>query len=246
MLRLFYATAAAFGRLLSRVRRLLSAIRRRLRPRILLLCFMLLASAVLAINVRLILTGDPMMYSVSSAPQKQAALILGARILGKNTVSHILADRLETGIALYNAGKVQKLLISGDHGQRNYDEVNVMRRYLLASGIPPEDIFMDHAGFDTYDSVYRAKEVFGVESMLIVTQRFHLYRGLFIARSLNIDAAGVDSSLREYNAETQLRNDFREVLARVKAYADVLLVAKPTFLGTKMPISGDGRMTIDE
>ncbi len=205
------------------------------------------AFLVLAVNVYMILNGERFIEKDAAAfTHKQVALIPGARILGKNTVSYILADRLDAGIELYRAGKVDKLLVSGDHGQPEYDEVNVMRRYLLAAGIPARDIFMDHAGFDTYDSVYRAQAIFGVKSMIIVSQRFHLYRAIYIAQALDIDVAGMDATHRDYGDKTMLHNDVRETMARVKAFFDVLLHIGPTYLGVQIPITGDGRLTNDQ
>ncbi len=232
-----------FQRLRSALLRLLSL----LTPSVLLLVTLLMFSIVLTINMLIIGSSSRFIYDDQlKVPKKQAALILGAQILGKNAVSAVLADRLETGIALYRGGKVKKILVSGDHGQPNYDEVNVMRRYLLAAGIPPQDIFMDHAGFDTYDSMYRARDVFHAESVIIVTQRFHLYRAVFIARALGLDAVALDATRRQYAERTTLHNDLREILARVKAFADVLFHSQPTYLGTSIPLSGDGRMTSDE
>lgn len=197
----------------------------------------------LAINAYIVLSAQSSLYTeFSEVPAKQAALVLGAQVRG-NTASAILSDRLETAAELYREKKVQKILVSGDHGSKYYDEVDVMRKNLLAEGIPAQDIFMDHAGFDTYDSVYRAKEIFGVESVIIVSQTFHLPRALFIADALGVDAVGMSANRQEYRWSTIIRNNARESLARIKALGDILRNAKPLTMGDSIPITGDGTVT---
>jgi len=151
-----------------------------------------------------------------------------------------LRDRLDLGYELYALGKAKKILVSGDHGRKNYDEVNAMKDYLMEKGVPREDIFMDHAGFNTYDSMYRAKEIFGVERLLICTQDFHIARAVYTARRLKIDAYGF--SCEDGGINTKL-NKMRESLARIKAVFDTTVKRKPKYLGDKIPISGDGRLT---
>ena len=170
-------------------------------------------------------------------------LVLGAGVHG-TTLSHMLEDRVLTGISLYELGSAPKLLMSGDHGQDNYDEVNAMKDYAKNKGVPSEDIFMDHAGFSTYESMYRAKEIFGVEKIIIVTQEYHLYRAIYDAQALGIEAYGVSSDYFRYSG--QLYRDFREVLARVKDYGYTLVKPKPTYLGDTIPINGDGNITNDK
>lgn len=181
---------------------------------------------------------------VEQAQPAQVALVLGARVYKNNQPSDILSDRLDTAIALYENGTVEKLLLSGDNGQEEYDEVNVMREYVLDAGIDPEDVFLDHAGFDTYDSIYRAKQVFLADSAILVTQDFHLPRALYIAAALELDAQGVSADKQHYvNADYQER---REKLARIKAYYNVLANSKPRFSGGVYPLTEDGRITWDE
>lgn len=153
----------------------------------------------------------------------------------------LLADRLQRGVEVYKAGASPKILMSGDHGQTDYDEVNVMKQYALDEGISEADIFMDHAGFSTYESMYRAKEIFDVDKMIIVTQKYHLSRAVFIANKLGIEAYGVASDYRTFGG--QFGRDCREVLARVKDIFTVIIKPKPTFLGEAIPISGDGTAT---
>ena len=166
---------------------------------------------------------------------KQAALVLGARVYSNGSLSGIFQDRIDTAIDLYRNNKVDKILISGDHGQDNYDEVNAAKDYLLENDIKKEDIFLDHAGFDTYDSLYRAKEIFQAESLIVVTQNFHLKRALYIANSLDMDVCGYSSDLHRYYGEN--KREAREILAKVKAWFNVVLKSKPKYLGEKIPLN---------
>ena len=113
-------------------------------------------------------------------------LVLGCGVRPDGSPSDMLADRLEQGIALYQAGWADKLLLSGDNGQENYNEVGVMEAYALERGVPGEDIVLDHAGFCTYDSVYRARDIFGAKRLVIITQAYHLSRALYIAQALGL------------------------------------------------------------
>lgn len=170
-----------------------------------------------------------------------AILILGARVWDNGQPSGILKDRINTGVDLYNAGASDRLLMSGDHGQDDYDEVNAMKDYALEKGVPGETIFLDHAGFSTYESLYRARNIFQVKTVLIVTQEYHLYRALYIARALGLNAYGVACDTRNYNA--YLLFDLRETLARCKDFIYSILQPLPTYLGDVIPITGDGNAT---
>jgi SanA protein len=152
----------------------------------------------------------------------------------------MLVDRVRAAEDLYRAGRVDKLLLSGDHSRVNYDEVGTMRRMMLADGIPAADIFTDHAGFDTWDSAQRAKRVFDVRSAVVVTQGFHMARALYEARHAGLKASGFLADRRNYG-RVMPRLKAREALARVKAFGDVLTDAPPKFLGVQIPITGDGR-----
>jgi len=195
------------------------------------------------INAVVYYPGRSRIVEPDDAVPAQAALVLGALVFPDGTVSMMVEDRLETALALYQAGKVEKILISGDHGREDYDEVNTMRRYLEEKGVPTEDIFMDHAGFDTYDSMYRAKAVFAASDLIVVTQRFHLPRALWIANSLGLEVQGVAADRHRYLSEDYY--EWREAAARVKAFGEVVTRRKPTFLGPVIPITGDGRQTHD-
>lgn len=168
-------------------------------------------------------------------------LVLGAGVRADGSPSDMLSDRLTIGTELYQKGAAPKLLMSGDHTKSNYDEVGVMKRFATNLDIPSEDVFKDHAGVCTYDSIYRAKEIFGVHKMIIVTQEYHLYRALYIAEQLGIDAYGVSASLRPYSGQSY--RDVREILARVKDFFLTLTEGQPKFLGESIPISGNGDET---
>jgi SanA protein len=182
----------------------------------------------------------PVTTDTAKVPHAQAALILGAQVYRDGKPSIMLADRVTAGAELYKAGRVDKLLLSGDHSRKNYDEVGTMRRILLAQGIPAEDIFTDHAGFDTWDSAQRARRVFDVSTAVVVTQRFHMARALFDARRAGLKVTGFAADRRGYG-RVMRRLEVREVAARVKTLGDAVTGADPHFLGAQIPISGDGR-----
>ena len=199
----------------------------------------------LFINVAMVKGMEKYIYTdVNQIPLRTAVMVLGAQTHGKN-LSPILRDRVNGGIAVVQAGKGHKLLLSGDHGEIYYDEVNAMRLYVLsnAEDIPHEDIFMDHAGFSTWDSMYRARDVFEVKDLIVVTQEFHISRAVCMARSLGIDAVGF--AVREDKFQGRiLRNwKIREFFARIKAVHSMVFKVKPRYLGDKIPITGDGRNT---
>lgn len=170
-------------------------------------------------------------------------VVLGAGVWGDEP-SPMLKDRLDKAISLYQENVSSKIIMSGDHGRKNYDEVNIMKRYAIEKGIPSEDIFMDHAGFSTYDSIYRAKEIFKAKKIVVVTQKYHLYRALYIARSLGVQAYGVMAEPKKYSG--QLYRDIREVLARDKDFVKCLLKPTSTYLGEEIPVSGNGDITNDK
>ena len=176
--------------------------------------------------------------------EAEVVLVLGARVYERGIMSGMFLDRVETAFDLYEEEKVEKILISGDHGRENYDEVNTAKDYLLDKGVRSEDIFLDHAGFDTYDSLYRAKEIFEVPSVIVVTQNFHLPRAVYIGRKLDLEIYGLSADKHLYANIGY--NKSREVLSKVKAFFDVSFHAKPKFLGEKIPISGDSKKSWDD
>jgi len=205
------------------------------------------AAAVAGINGIVIGTASGRILSPQEAAQLSdvdCILVLGCLVNYGGVPSDMLHDRLRQSVELYQLGAAPKLLMSGDHGRENYDEVDAMKTYAVGEGIPSEHVFMDHAGFSTYESMYRAKEVFGAKKVIIVTQEYHLYRAVYIARSLGLDAYGVTSDYNRYLG--QFRRDVREVLARVKDFGTSIFKPEPTYLGETIPIWGNGNLTNDE
>lgn len=179
-----------------------------------------------------------------SAQPFDAILVLGAKVHSENRLSAILQDRVDCALRLYDGRASGKLLVSGDHGQADYDEVNACKLYLLEKAVPVEDIFLDHAGFSTYESMYRARDIFQVKRVLIVTQRFHLSRAIYIARGMGLDAYGVTSDTRAYYGAKL--NALREFFARPKDYLYTnIFHPLPKYLGETIPISGSGLLTQD-
>lgn len=170
-------------------------------------------------------------------------LVFGAGVRKDGTPSDMLGDRLKRGIELYDAGASDRLLMSGDHGRVEYDEVNTMKQFAVDRDVPSEAVFMDHAGFSTYESLYRARDVFQAKKVVLVTQEYHLYRALYVARELGLDAYGVSSDLQKY--ALQPKYDLREFLARVKDFLYVAVRPEPTFLGEAIPVNGNGNVTND-
>ena len=168
-------------------------------------------------------------------------IVLGAGIRNE-TPTPMLEDRLLQGMTLYNNTKT-KILVSGDHMNKGYDEVNVMKNYLTNKNIPSEDVFMDHAGISTYDSIYRAKYIFNAKKIIIVTQEYHMYRSLYIAEKLDIEAYGVTSNPRKYR--NQKIREIREFLAITKDFFKDTFKLKSTYLGEKIPLNKSGDITND-
>ena len=170
-------------------------------------------------------------------------IVLGCQVRDDGTLSHMLRDRLMRGLEVYHAGAAPKLLMSGDHGRKEYDEVNAMKQYAIENGVPSEHVFMDHAGFSTYETVYRAKEIFEADKVIIITQEYHLYRALYIADKLGLEAYGVSADLNKYAGQSM--RDFREILARCKDWAMCIFKPEPTYLGESIPVNGNGDVTND-
>lgn len=165
-------------------------------------------------------------------------MILGAGIEDANTPSPMLKDRLDAGIELYHAGVAPKILLTGDNGSVGHNEIHVMLSYAMQAGVPEEDIFCDHAGFSTYDSMYRARDIFGVEKTIVVTQKYHEYRALYTGKKLGLEVAGVSADQEKYGG--QIYRDFRECLAIIKDFFKAVAGADPVVGGEYIPISGSG------
>ena len=173
----------------------------------------------------------------------ECIIILGAGVWGDKP-SPILEDRLLEGIKLYQNNVSDKIIMSGDHGRESYDEVNIMKNYAIEKGVKSEDIFMDHAGFSTYESIYRARDIFKAKKIVIVTQKYHLYRALYAANCLGLEAYGVGADPRQYSGATF--RELREILARDKDFIKCIFKPKPTYLGDTIPVSGNGDVTNDD
>ena len=202
---------------------------------LLLLFALLFAITLLSLNAAIkSVTKDKILEPHTAAQLGDIDCIL---VLGCHIRSQYLADRLTTAFGLYDMGASPKLLMTGDHGREVYDEVNYMLDKAEEHGIERKDVFTDHAGFSTYESIYRAKEIFGAKRIIIVTQEYHLYRSLYLAEKLGIEAYGVSASLHGYGSQDY--QDMRESLARMKDFFYALIKPEPTFLGESIPISGD-------
>lgn len=183
-------------------------------------------------------SSDKYIYNdINKLPHVQAVLIPGAAILLSGELSPVLRDRVDMAISVYKKGVVDKILVTGDNSSLTHNEVNPMKKYLLRNGIPERDIFLDHAGFDTYSSMYRARQVFLVQSMIVVSQAFHLPRAVYIARQLGIDAYGMEADRGHY----LFYNNIREVFGDVKALVNLFFERRPKYLGEQIPIMGIGQ-----
>ena len=203
--------------------------------------------AVLCINGFVLHSSGKYICSLEQAKNLEEVdciLVLGCGVLPSGRPSAMLTDRLNKSVELYQTGISERLLMSGDHGTAYYDEVNTMKSYAIGQDVPSEHIFMDHAGFSTYESMYRAKEVFCAEKVVIVTQKYHLYRAIYVARSLGLEAYGVAAAGDDYGG--QFYRDIREVLARNKDFFTSMIKPSPEYLGDAIPVSGDGDITNDK
>ncbi len=202
--------------------------------------------AILGINAYVKNAGESRILTAKEAAELEGVdciLVLGCLVRDGGIPSHMLEDRLTRGVELYKLNTDTKLLMSGDHGQAEYDEVNTMKQFAIDADVPSEDIFMDHAGFSTYESIYRARDIFEADKIIIVTQEYHLYRALYIAEKLGVEAYGVSSDYRTYYGQTM--REVREILARNKDFITTIFTPEPTYLGEIIPISGNGDATND-
>jgi len=221
--------------------------RKRARRFALLLCIALcLGLAFGGVNLYMARAEAPRILTQAQAAQLEGVdcvLVLGAKVMPSGAPSHMLEDRCRRAVALYDAGAAPVILMSGDHGQWEYDEVTCMKQYAVDHGVPSSAVFMDHAGFSTYDSMYRARDVFRAKKVIIVTQRYHLFRALYIARQLGLEAWGVSCDYRPY--ATQVKNSTREAFARCKDFAMCIVQPKPKYLGAPIPLTLNGDVTND-
>ena len=171
-----------------------------------------------------------------------AILVLGSGVKS-NYPTPILKERLDTGIYLYENGIAPKIIMSGDHGREYYDEVNIMKDYAIEKGVPSEDIFMDHAGFSTYESMYRVGYIFGAKKVIVVSQEYHLYRAIYIGRRLDLDVIGANATKNILGGHSARLT--REIFAQNKDFFKVMFKPKPTFLGEKISLEESGDITND-
>jgi SanA protein len=191
-------------------------------------------------NVYVLTSGEDSTSDVADVQPAEVAIVPGALVKPDGDMSAMLADRVEQASRLWHAGKVEKVLVSGDHGTWKYDEPDTMRKALVRDGVTPEDIFEDHAGFDTWATMVRARSIFGVKHAVVVTQGFHMPRALYLADAAGIDATGLTADLHSWGAQGR-KSEVREVFSRVKAVVDVSLDT-PALAGPKIPIATtDGR-----
>ena len=213
----------------------------------LLVAVLLIGLCVLGVNIFVKSNVSDKIVTVEKAKDLNAdcIIVLGAGLRPDGKPTWILEDRIKVGDELYKNHAAPKIIMSGDHGRESYDEVNAMKKYAKSEGVPSKDIFMDHAGFETYDTMYRARDVFGAKKVIIVTQKYHLYRAMYAAKKLGLDAYGVSATKRKYDNKQWIR-DMREWLARVKIFGKCITKPKPKFLGKKIDLKGSGDVTNDK
>jgi len=192
--------------------------------------------ATLLVRIVFMLNAASQTFSKEDVPARRVAIVFGAEVRRDGTPSVVLQDRVETAVALYKSGKVEKLLMSGDNRFADYNEPESMRQSALTLGMPDSDIVLDYAGRRTYDTCYRAREIFGVNSAVLVTQGFHLPRALFLCKAFDIDAVGVEAENYYYLKRSRLVWNTREFLATVQSVLDVALFKPLPVLGEPEPI----------
>lgn len=200
-------------------------------------------ASVIGINAYIKSYAEPYIVSdIESLEGYDCILVLGCGLTQSGEPGKLLKSRLDAGLDAYRKGAAPKLLMSGDHGRKGYDEVNAMKAYAIEKGMASEDVFMDHAGFSTYESMYRARDVFAAKKIVIVTQRYHLYRAIYNAKALGLDVVGVEA---EDLARGRASREVRELAARCKDFVWAMFKPKPTYLGEVIPVSGNGDLTND-
>jgi len=202
-----------------------------------LFCLTLLVIAIWGLHIYIIQSTNSRIYeNITEVPAFHTVIILGASVHSDGKLSPILQDRVDTGLQLYRHGKAKRFLLSGDNRRSDYDEVNAMKNYLLDKNVPEEHIYIDPAGIDTYDSMYRSKAVFEVRDAIVVTQEFHLPRTMFIASNLGFNYYGYPAIAKNYQTESGLRR--REKLANFKALYEILSHQVPAGIEEATPIRG--------
>lgn len=209
-----------------------------------LVCFLLAVFAVALCNIIVIASAKQNVVSFEEAVELgdiDCIIVLGAGVKPDGTMSNLLYERTLCGAELYLKNASERLLLSGDHSRADYNEVGAMKEYMVSRGIDKSAVFTDHAGFDTYDTMYRAKEIFKAKRVIIVTQGFHLSRAVFIAKALGLDAYGVDCDTGRFGRNPM--NDLREIAARPKYVLEAIFKPEPEYLGEAIPIWEDASAT---
>jgi len=175
-------------------------------------------------------------YTIADAPDKPVGIVFGAGLWRDGSPTPVLRDRVETGARLYFSGKIKKLLMSGDNSFVDYNEPEAMRRYAIELGVPDDDIVLDYAGRRTYDTCYRAKHIFKLDEALLITQKFHLPRAIYLCRHLGIDGAGVIADTRQYRFPSRFIWNIRELPASLAALWEVHVSHPTPIMGQPEPI----------
>ncbi|MDO5044706.1 MAG: ElyC/SanA/YdcF family protein [Coriobacteriia bacterium] len=212
----------------------------------LLVAFLACVALIYAADSKVVQVSEPHIFTQNEVSQKraEAIVVLGAKVHADGRPSLMLKDRLDAAANLYEQGVSDRIICSGDHGQTSYDETGNMKAYLIAQGIPADHIFEDHAGFSTYETVYRADAIFGAQKLAYVSQEYHLFRTLYVAQMLGqTQSFGVICDTRLY--EGQSYRDAREVVARTKDFLQVKFGGTPTYLGDPIDLRGSGSQTDD-
>ena len=199
---------------------------------------------IISINSYVIITTKNKIITSNTSIEKTDCIIVLGAGLRNNKPSLMLEDRLKKGIEAYNNNISNKIIMSGDHTKENHDEVNIMKEYAINNNVPSEDIFMDHAGISTYDSIYRAKNIFNAKKIVIITQKYHLYRALYIANQLGLEAYGVEAPKKIYRGN--IYREIREILARNKDFIKCLIKPKSKYLGDSYSLEESGDVTNDQ
>jgi len=219
-------------------KRIFSTLKRTFMLTIKILFWLAIGGATLLLVARLITAAYSIgrVYSTENAPQERVAIVFGAGLWQDGSPTPVLQDRIQTAAELYSLGKVEKLLMSGDNRFVTYDEPTAMKNYAMELGVPEEAIVLDFAGRRTYDTCYRAKAIFGVDSALLVTQEFHLSRALYLCNALGVKSSGVEADQRIYLKRSRLFWNTRETLATLTAFLNLYITKPLPVLGEYEPI----------
>ncbi len=204
--------------------------------KVIVLFFLLVGISVFLANYRINTVSKNKLYdSVDTIPYNNVGLVLGtSKYLRNGQVNLYYAYRINATLALYNAGKISRVLVSGDNGSIAYDEPTTFKEDLIRGGIPEDCIYLDYAGFRTLDSMVRAQSVFGQTSLTVISQKFHNQRAVFIAHQIGLDAIGMNA--RNVSGRYGFKTNIREKLARVKVFVDLIFGVTPKFLGPKVDV----------